>query len=210
MSDRIETVILENLMFSEEFARKVLPFLKTEYFNEKTEQVILQTINDYFGKYNKLLSKQILKIETSNRTDLKDDEITEIEGLVESYKDNNINVDWLIPETEKYCQDRALYNAIMHSIKIIDDKVPNVNKDALPSILSDALAVTFDTNIGHSFIDDWEERYESYRLKEEKIPFDIDILNLITKGGLSKKTLNVLLAGCVHPDTPVTIRRKLL
>jgi replicative DNA helicase len=194
MSDRIENVILENLIHSDEYCRKVLPFLKLDYFQERSEQIILQQIDTYFSKYNTLPTKQIIQIESSNRTDVKEDELKDIENLVNSYSDKNINIEWLIQETERYCQDRALYNAIMHSIKVIDGKVQNVTKDALPSILSDALAVSFDTNIGHSYIDDWESRFDLYHLKEDKIPFDIELLNNITKGGLSKKTLNVLLA----------------
>jgi replicative DNA helicase len=194
MMDRIENVIIENLLHSDEYCRKVLPFLKLDYFQERPEQIILQQINDYFAKYNTLPTKQILQIESSNRTDVSDSELKDIENLVASYSDKNINIQWLTQETEKYCQDKALYNAIMHSIKVIDGKVQNVTKDALPSILSDALAVSFDTNIGHSYIDDWESRFNYYHHTEDKIPFDLSIFNKITKDGLGKGTLSAFIA----------------
>jgi replicative DNA helicase len=192
---RIEKTILSNLIHNEEFCRKVVPFLRTEYFSDRKEAVIVSELIKFFIDYNKPATTEILAIEIGNRTDLNDKDIPELEVYINDLTSKETNVDWLLGETEKFCRDKAVYNAILHSIKIIDggDKVNT--KDSIPSILSDALAVSFDNHVGHDYIEDYDERYDFYHRIEEKIPFDLDMFNKITKGGLSKKTLNVVLAG---------------
>ena len=192
---RIEKSILSNLIHNEEYCRKVVPHLKTEYFTDRKESVIAQELVKFFVEYNKPASPEILAIEVGNRKDLNDKEIPEFEVYINELTSKETNVDWLLGETEKFCRDKAVYNAILHSIKIIDggDKVHT--KDSIPSILSDALAVSFDNHVGHDYIEDFDERYDFYHRVEEKIAFDLDLFNKITKGGLSKKTLNVVLAG---------------
>jgi replicative DNA helicase len=192
---RIEKSILSNLIHNEEYCRKVVPFLKTEYFQDRKEAVIASELIRFFNEYNKPASPEILAIEVGNRKDLNDKEIPEFEVYINELASKETNVDWLLGETEKFCKDKAVYNAILHSIKIIDGGDKLHTKDSLPSILSDALAVSFDNHVGHDYIEDYDERYDFYHRVEEKIPFDLDLFNKITKGGLSKKTLNVVLAG---------------
>jgi replicative DNA helicase len=192
---RIEKSILSNLIHNEEYCRKVVPFLKTEYFQDRKEAVIVGELIRFFNEYNKPASPEILAIEVGNRKDLNDKEIPEFEVYINELTSKETNVDWLLGETEKFCKDKAVYNAILHSIKIIDGGDKLHTKDSLPSILSDALAVSFDNHVGHDYIEDYDERYDFYHRVEEKIPFDLDLFNKITKGGLSKKTLNVVLAG---------------
>jgi replicative DNA helicase len=192
---RIEKSILSNLIHNEEYCRKVVPFLKTEYFQDRKEAVIAGELIRFFNEYNKPASPEILAIEVGNRKDLNDKEIPEFEVYINELTSKETNVDWLLGETEKFCKDKAVYNAILHSIKIIDGGDKLHTKDSLPSILSDALAVSFDNHVGHDYIQDYNERYDFYHRVEEKIPFDLDLFNKITKGGLSKKTLNVVLAG---------------
>jgi replicative DNA helicase len=192
---RIETKILSNLVYDEQYCRKVIPFIRTDYFSERKEAIISKIIMEFFTKYNKPLTKEILSIEVGNRTDINDKELVEINSYVDSMTHEEVNDAWMIEQTEKFCKDKAVYNAILHSIKIIDggDKVHT--KDSIPSILSDALAVSFDNHVGHDYIEDSDARYEYYHRIEEKVPFDLDMFNKITKGGLSKKTLNIVLAG---------------
>jgi replicative DNA helicase len=192
---RIEKTILSNLIHNEEYCRKVVPFLRTDYFSDRKEAVIASQLIKFFLDYNKPATTEILAIEIGNRTDLSDKDIPEYEVYINDLTSKETNVDWLLGETEKFCRDKAVYNAILHSIKIIDggDKVHT--KDSIPSILSDALAVSFDNHVGHDYIEDYDDRYDFYHRVEEKIPFDLDMFNKITKGGLSKKTLNVVLAG---------------
>jgi replicative DNA helicase len=192
---RIEQKILSSLIHDEQYCRKVIPFIKREYFADRKESIITHEIVEFFNKYNKTITKQILSIELSNRKDLNDKELVEINNYVNELESQPTNADWLLENTEKFCKDRAVYNAILSSIKIIDGNDKIHTKDAIPSILSDALAVSFDNHIGHDYIDDHESRYDFYHRVEEKIPFDLDMFNKITKGGLSKKTLNIALAG---------------
>ena len=192
---RIETKILSNLVYDEQYCRKVIPFIKTDYFSERKETILAKVILDFFTKYNKPLTKEILSIEVGNRTDINDKELSEINGYIESMSHEEVNETWMLEQTEKFCKDKAVYNAILHSIRIIDggDKVNT--KDAIPTILSDALAICFDNHVGHDYIEDSDARYDYYHRIEEKVPFDLDMFNKITKGGLSKKTLNIVLAG---------------
>jgi replicative DNA helicase len=192
---RIETKILSNLVYDEQYCRKVIPFIKTDYFSERKETILAKVILDFFTKYNKPLTKEILSIEVGNRTDINDKELSEINGYIETMSHEEVNETWMLEQTEKFCKDKAVYNAILHSIRIIDggDKVNT--KDAIPTILSDALAISFDNHVGHDYIEDSDARYDYYHRIEEKVPFDLDMFNKITKGGLSKKTLNIVLAG---------------
>ena len=192
---RIEKKILSNLISDEQYCRKVVPFIKKQYFSDRKEAILSEEIIKFFNKYNKPITKEILSIEVGNRKDLNDKELIEINEYINSFSEEKVNEDWLLTNTEKFCKDRAVYNAILASIKIIDggDKVHT--KDAIPHILSDALAVSFDNHIGHDYLDDHDARYEFYHKVEEKIPFDLEMFNKITKGGLSKKTLNIVLAG---------------
>ena len=192
---RIEQQILSNLIHNEHYCRKVIPFIKQEYFAERKESVIVRQITDFFNKYNKPLSPEILAIEVSNSKGLTDKEVGEVGEYIKTLVNAPVNEDWLMESTEKFCKDRAVYLAIMGSIKIFEGKDPMHNKDAIPSLLSDALAVSFDSHVGHDYLDDFESRYEFYHRVEEKIAFDLDMFNKITKGGLSKKTLNIALAG---------------
>lgn len=193
---RIEQKILEGMLFNEEFLRKTSPFIAPAYFAEKLEQVIVQEVLAYFQKYNAQPSSDALKIELSNRRDITDKELAEAHRVVDSlHVDRTTSVEWMLEKTEKFCKDRAVYNAILQSIKIIDGKEAKLAPDAIPKILQDALAVSFDQHVGHDYVDDADRRFEFYRRKEDKIPFDLEILNEITNGGMSRKTLNVVLAG---------------
>jgi len=192
---RIETKILSNLVYDEQYCRKVIPFIRTDYFSERKEAILSKIIVEFFTKYNKPLTKEILSIEVGNRTDINDKELAEINNYVDTMTHEEVNESWMLEQTEKFCKDKAVYNAILHSIRIIDggDKVNT--KDSIPSILSDALAISFDNHVGHDYIEDSDARYDYYHRVEEKVPFDLDMFNKITKGGLSKKTLNIVLAG---------------
>ena len=192
---RIEQKILANLIYDEHYCRKVIPFIKKEYFADKKELVVASEIVKFFTEYNKPATKEILQIEVGNRKDLTDKELAEVQEYIGNLSQEPVNEDWLIQNTEKFCKDRAVYNAILNSISIIDGRDKVHTKDAIPSILSDALAVSFDSHVGHDYIEDYESRYEFYHRVEEKIPFDLEMFNKITKGGLSKKTLNIALAG---------------
>jgi len=192
---RIENSIISNLIHNEDYIRQVLPFLNKRYFSDRKEAIIFEEINNFFNKYNKPITKEILNIELSNRTDISDKDYKDFSEYVNQIEQQDTNSDWLLNETESFCKKKAVYNAILDSIGIIDGKDKQKSEDAIPSLLSDALAVSFDNHIGHNYIDDSDARYEFYHRVEEKVPFDLDMLNKITKGGLSNKTLNVVLAG---------------
>lgn len=190
-----EKVIFANLIYNEEYGRKVVPFLKKEYFTDSVDKILFDLFDDYISKFNKFPSKEALTIDLSNKENVGEDLFKRTSSAIEDLKVDDTDFEWLIDKTEKFCQEKAVYNAIMESIKIIDDKSGKTAKGSIPKILSDALGVSFDTSVGHDFIEDFESRFEFYHKKEEKIPFDLDYLNLITKGGLPKKTLNIILAG---------------
>ena len=192
---RIETKILQNLIHNEEFTRKVAPFIDHEYFSERIEKVVVQEMVKFFTKFNKLATNDIVKIELNNRKDITDKELAEAHRLVDTLHPDKTNIDWLIQRTEKFCKDRAVYNAILSSIKIIDGKDEKHNQEAIPKILQDALAVSFDQHVGHDYLNNADERFEFYHRVEEKLSFDLDLMNKITSGGLSRKSLNVVLAG---------------
>ena len=190
----LEKQIFSGLLYNDDYTRKVLPFLQEEYFSDLTDKAIFRTFRDYYDKYNNLPSKDAIIIELDKLTSLSDDSIKLACETIESLTEVDGTIQWLVDSTEKFCQEKAVYNAIMESIQIIDGKSKH-DTGYLPKLLSDAIAVTFDSHIGHDYIDDAESRFDFYNRREEKIAFDIDYLNRVTKGGLSKKTLNVALAG---------------
>jgi replicative DNA helicase len=193
--ERIETTILRNLIFNEDYSRKVIPFIQPDYFDQKTEKVIFEEVVKFIIKYGSSITIESLGIEVENRTDLSETEIKEIREINNSLDNSLVEQQWLLDTTERWCRDRAIYLALMESIHIADGKNDQKNRDAIPSILSDALAVSFDNNIGHDYLNNYEERYEYYHRKEDKIAFDLEYFNKITKGGLPNKTLNIALAG---------------
>ncbi len=193
--ERIEATILRNLVFNEDYSRKVIPFIQPDYFEQKTEKVIFEEIVQFIVKYGSAITIEALNIEVENRTDLTEDQIKEIREINKSLNDFPVEKQWLLDTTEKWCRDRAIYLALMESIHIADGNNDKKNRDAIPNILSDALAVSFDNNIGHDYLQNYEERYEFYHRKEDKIEFDLEYFNKITKGGLPNKTLNIALAG---------------
>ena len=192
---RIENTILSNLIYDEEYCRTVIPFLDKRYFSDRKESMAFEEITKFFETYNKLITPEILAIELTKRKDLSSTEDQQIGSLIASLNNFEINKEWLLNETESFCKKKAVYNAILDSIGIIEGRDKNLQEDAIPSLLSDALGVSFDKHVGHSYLSDSDERYEFYHRVEEKIKFDLDLLNKITKGGLSRKTLNIILAG---------------
>ena len=195
MSERIETVILSNLINDEEFCRKTLPFLKTEYFSEQSDKVIFADIESFFNKYNKLPTQQILKIHLEDRSDLKQTQFDKALALVDELVLKESNASWLLERTEKFCKDQALYNSVLTAISILDGNDTKYTKEAIPGLLQDALGISFDNSVGHDFFVDAASRFDSYHLKEDRVPFGLDIFNRVTKGGLPKKTLSVILSG---------------
>lgn len=194
MEPNLQTTILRNLVNNENFTRKVIPFLKKEYF-EGVHRVVFNQIISFVSKYNKLPNGEALAIEVESQS-ITDGEYSEAVGVIkEISRKEETNFEWLVEHTEKWCQDRAIHLAIMKSINILDGKDPQLTKNALPELLSQALSVAFDTNIGHDYIDDYQSRFDFYHRQEERIPFDLDYFNQITKGGLPNKTLNIALAG---------------
>jgi replicative DNA helicase len=192
---KIETTILSNLVNNEEYARKITPFLKNEYFSDRFERVVCDELTTFFTKYNQPASLEVLAIQLGNRKDLRDFEMEGIEKYINELVYKTDNVEWLVENTEKFCKDKAVRNAILDAIQIIEGKDKVRSEDAIPSILSNALAVSFDSAIGHDYLQDFADRYDFYNRTEEKVAFDLDIMNKITKGGLPRKTLNVALAG---------------
>ena len=193
--DKVEFLILRNLLYNETYLRKVIPFIKSEYFEDLNQKIVFEEILKFIQQYNELATKEVLCIEVEKRQDINDTSFKEITHLIECLDDVPAEFNWLVDTTEKWCRDRAIYLALMESIHIADNKDEKKNRDSIPSILSDALAVSFDTHIGHDYLLDYEARYESYHRKEEKIEFDLEYFNKITKGGLPNKTLNICLAG---------------
>ena len=193
--EKIEFLILKCLINNEDYSRKVLPFIKSEYFEDNSEKTVFLEIQSFMEQYNQLPTKEVLHIELDKNTNLTDETFKQSREIIQGLDNVEVEYQWLVDSTEKWCRDRAIYLALMDSIQIADGQDEKKNRDAIPSILSDALAVSFDNNIGHDYLFNYEERYEYYHRKEEKIPFDIEYFNKITKGGLPPKTLNVALAG---------------
>jgi len=193
--EKLEITLLKNLIHNDDYARKVIPFIKLEYFEMRSEMILCQEIIDFIAKYNKCPTQEIIDIEIQNRDDLTETEYKEVREINQTLDKVETNTEWLVDATEKWCRDRAIYLALMSSIKIADGQDNNKGRDAIPHILSDALAVSFDNHVGHDYLEDYEARYESYHKKEEKIPFDLEFFDKITKGGVPNKTLNIALAG---------------
>ena len=192
--EKIEFLILRNLLYNEEFVRKVLPFIKPEYFQDQSQKIIFQEISSFVEEFNNVPSKEVLNIEVEKRNDVNEDQYREVCQTIEHLTDVPVDFSWLVETSEKWCRDRAIYLALMESVQLADgggEKSP----DSIPSILQDALAVSFDNHVGHDYLNDFEERYDSYNQKESKIGFDLEYFNKITKGGLPNKTLNIALAG---------------
>ncbi len=193
--ERIETTVLRNLIYNEEFSRKVIPFIQPDYFEQRSEKIVFEEITKFIVKYGSAITIEALNIETDNRTDLTEAEVKEVRDINNSLEDKPADYQWLMDTTEKWCRDRAIYLALMESIALADGQDDAKGRDAIPTILSDALAVSFDNHIGHDYLEDYEERYELYHKKEDKIQFDLEFFNKITKGGIPNKTLNIALAG---------------
>jgi replicative DNA helicase len=192
---RIETQILSNLVNNEEYVRKTIPFLKPDYFTETDDRIVYEKISQYVEKYNNPPSKSALLIALQDDRKISEDIYVQCETLINSLNATDTDQSWLIDETEKFCKDKAVFNAIMDAIQIIDGTDKERSKDSLPSLLSDALSVGFDNNVGHDYIEDADARFDFYNRVEEKIPFDLEFFNKITQGGLSNKSLNIALAG---------------
>ncbi len=191
----LEVTILSNLIYNEKYARKVLPFLKSEYFTAREHKVIFLEVHEYISQYDMLPSLNAIGIECQERTDLTEDQFKEIIGVLNVLSDDPADFDWLVDTTEKWCQERAIYISLMESVKIADGQDSKRDKGAIPQILSEALGVSFDQHVGHDYVSDAQARYDFYHRKEDKIPFDLSLFNKITKGGLPNKTLNIALAG---------------
>ena len=191
----IERTILSHLVYNEPFARRVLPFIKDEYFHDLGEKTVYKLIQDYVNKYNNMPSKEVLSIELSNDSKLNQMTADSCKEIIGSLATDATDVEWLVDSTEKFCQEKAVYNAIMASITILDKKDKTADKGAIPALLTEALGISFDVSVGHDYLADAEERYDYYHQIHHHIAFDLDYLNKITKGGLVKKTLNVALAG---------------
>ena len=194
---QLEKTILRNLLRNDDYTRKVLPFIKDEYFSAEEDRVLYKEIKDFVIKYNKAPTYDALQIEVDSLPSLKEDQVKNINSTINDFRSNtdDTNIDWLVDSTEKFCQEKALYHAIMSSIEIMNNKNGALTTGAIPTILSDALAVSFDPNVGHDYLEDFDKRYDYYHRVLEKIPFDLEYFNKITKNGLPKKTLNIALAG---------------
>ena len=191
----IERTIFSNLVYNETYARRVLPFIKPEYFQDRTERVVFEEIHNFMEKYSATPTKETLSIELDNRKDLSGEEFSKVLEIIETLSQAEVDMQWLVDTTEKFCKDKAVYNAVLSGIQIIEGKDKKHTPEAIPSILSEALAVGFDQHIGHDWAEDSEDRFEFYHKKEEKLEFDLEYFNKITKGGLPQKTLNIALAG---------------
>ena len=194
-NERIEQTILRNLIFNEDFTRKTLPFLKEIFFAKREEQILFKEIDSFVQKYKNLPSKESILIELGNRKDINEEEHRIVKELVNTLNNEEVEQQWLLDTTEKFCKDRAVHNAVLDGIKILDGKDKKRTPEAIPTILSDALAVSFDNHIGHDYIEDAEARFKYYHTKEKKYQFDLSYFNRITKGGVPSKTLNIALAG---------------
>ena len=195
---KLETTILKNLVYSEEYTRKVLPFIQADYFSDNKEKIVFKLVSEFINKYKTLPTHEALVIDLTDSKTLNDVEVKGALNLLEEINQNKkepTEQQWLVEQTEKFCQDKAIYNAIMESVSILDDTKSTKSKGEIPKLLSNALGVSFDSNVGHDYINDSSSRFDFYHKQESRIPFDIDLLNKITKGGLPNKTLNICLAG---------------
>jgi len=195
---KLEQTILKNLIYNEDYLRKVLPFLKEDYFTDRTDRTIFNEISSFTDAYNSTPTIEAVVLAVKERRNLTADEVERCETTlkeIEQTKGEESKIQWLVDKTEQFCQEKAIYNAVLGSISILDGKDKTHEKGQIPKILSDALAVSFDSSVGHDYLENSDERYEFYHRKEERIPFDLDFFNRITKGGLPTKTLNIALAG---------------
>ena len=193
--EKVEFLILRNLLQNDEYIRKVLPFLKAEYFEDQNQKIVFEEILKFVEHYNQPATREILSIEVEKRDGINEQSFKDIIHLISCLEDVSVEFNWLINTTEKWCKDRAIYLALVESIHIADGKDDKKSRDSIPSILSDALAVSFDNHIGHDYLEDYEHRYEYYHRKENRLEFDLDFFNKITNGGVPNKTLNIFLAG---------------
>ena len=193
--ERIERTTLKNLIHNDEYARKVLPFLKEEYFTERFDKILFREIYHFITKYNNLPTKEALSIELNNRKDVNETEYKTITDILGTLNKEQIDQKWLVETTEKFCKDRAIHNAILGGIQILDGKDREHTPEYLPEMLSQALSVSFDQKIGHDYLTETKERYDFYRRKEDRLELDLDFFNKITRGGIPSKTLNICLAG---------------
>lgn len=203
---KIEETIIRGLMSDEEFARRVTPHIEVNFFQDRAEAMVVGEIAEFFTKFATLPSKEILRIQLGQKTGISEEVYSNALTLIDKIETGEQNRDWLLEQTEKFCKDRSVYNAIIESLKIIEGSDKIRSPDAIPSILQSALSISFNSAVGHSYIDDAASRYEFYTRKEERLPFDLELLNKITNGGLPKKTLSIFLAECVHPETIVRVR----
>ena len=194
-NERIETTILTNLFYNEDFTRKTLPFLKPLYFNKRDERILFEEVEKFVLKYKNVPTKEAIAIELNSRKDVNEEEFKNVRTLIDSLIHEETDLQWLLDTTEKFCKDRAVHNAVLDGIKILDGKDNKKTPEAIPSILADALAVSFDNHIGHDYIADAQARFDWYHTKEKRYPFDLSYFNRITKGGIPSKTLNIALAG---------------
>ena len=195
VTQTIERTALSQLVTNEKYARKVLPFIKGDYFADKTERTVYEEIAKFVDKYNTIPTQTSLEIEVQSRKDLNEEEYKKVVAVIQTLSSTDVDFDWLVDTTEKFCQERAIYNAVLEGISIIDGKDKNRSPDSIPNILTDALSVGFDSSVGHDYLGDSESRFDYYHKVEDKIPFDLEFFNRITKGGLPPKTLNIALAG---------------
>lgn len=191
----LTTTIISNLLSNEDYARKIIPFIKNDYFMDDNESIVIDEVVEFFNKYSKLPTKEIICIQVENRKNLNDDKVFSLIDYISGLPDIRTNEEWLVKETEKYFKQRAVYISILDSIEIIEGKNSKYNQDAIPSILSNALGISFDKNVGHDYMEDSKERFDFYRKKEERLPFNLEIMDKITGGGLPKKSLSAFVAG---------------
>ena len=195
MSKNLAQIILQNLLYNEEYSRKVTPFLKTEYLHDKSERIDLDIAQHFILTYNTLPTKEVVLIEVDKLKSITDSDFKGINEVLENLSNEDVDMSWLVEQTENFCKDKAVYNAIMESIHIIDGESKTQNSNAIPEILSDALAVSFDTHVGHDYLEDSDDRFDFYHRVEKKVPFDLEYFNTITAGGTPQKTLNIIMAG---------------
>ena len=193
--EAIESTIIKNLVSDDTYVRKVIPYIKPEYFNEYSDKILFDIINNFVVTYGQTPTKEVLSIEVDNRKDLNEDSYKQLQVKIDDIDNTEVDSQWLLDATEKWCKQRAVYLALLDSVKIADGQDDKRTEDAIPSILQEALAVSFDDHIGHDYIEDYEDRFAFYHRNESKIPFDLSLFNKITKGGIPNKTLNVALAG---------------
>ena len=192
---RIEQTILSNFFYNEEYTRKVIPFVREEYFSNRTEAILFNEVFKFIEKYNNLPTKDAISIELNSKKDINEEEFKLLRNYISTIQPIESDIQWLVDTTEKFCKDRAVHNAVLTGIKILDNKDKKQTPEAIPHILSEALAVSFDKSVGHDYIEDADSRFKFYHTKEKKYQFDLDYMNRITKGGVPSKTLNIALAG---------------